>query len=29
MNNLEKLITEYAFSELADFGNTWLSRLMI
>lgn len=29
MNNLEKLITEYAFSELADFGNTWLSILMI
>lgn len=29
MNNLEKLITEYAFSELADFGNTWLPILMI
>lgn len=29
MNNLQKLITEYAISESADFGNTWLSILII
>ena len=29
MNNLQKLITEYAVSESADFGNTWLPILMI
>lgn len=29
MNNLEKIITEYAVSESADFGNTWLPILMI
>ena len=29
MNNLENLVKKYAFSELADFGNTWLPILMI
>lgn len=29
MNNLQKLITEYAISESADFGNTWLPILII
>ena len=29
MNNLENLIRKYAVSESVDFGNTWLSILMI